>query len=101
MSDVAEFSKFIDGEKNTLQFFNDEIDALPEVNDWFALYDAKYTENVKFTENNFNEGDYPLLYYSKKHFSVEIGMLGEKFESLYRKWFEKTFNLPVNRLVGW
>ena len=101
LRDVGEFSKYIDGEKNVLQFFKDDIDALPEVNDWFALYDPKYTENVTFTTNTFSESDFPLLYYSKNYFSTEIGLLGDKFEEYYKKWFEKTFNLPIGRLIGW
>lgn len=101
LKDIGEFSKHIEGKKEVLQFFNDEIDSLPEINDWFALYDPKITKNVTFTNNTFIEGDFPLLYYSKDYFSTEIGYLGNKFEELYKKWFEKTFKLPVSRLVGW
>ena len=101
LSDVGELNKFIDGKKDVLQFFKDDVDSLPEINDWFALYDPKYLENVTFTNNEFMEGDFPLLYYSKDYFSTEIGYLGNKFEELYKKWFEKTFKLPVSRLIGW
>jgi hypothetical protein len=53
LSDVGEFNKFIDGKKDVLQFFKDDVDSLPEINDWFALYDPKYVENVTFTNNEF------------------------------------------------
>jgi hypothetical protein len=86
LSDVGEFNKFIDGKKDVLQFFKDDVDSLPE---------------ITFTNNEFMEGDFPLLYYSKDYFSTEIGYLGNKFEELYKKWFEKTFKLPVSRLIGW
>jgi len=101
LSDVSEFSKHINGKKNVLQFFKDDIDSLPEVNDWFALYDPEHVENVTFTRNRFSSSDFPLLYYSEQYFSTEIGLLGDRFEEFYKKWFEKTFNLPVSRLVGW
>jgi hypothetical protein len=101
LKDVGEFSRYIDNKKEVLQFFKDDIDALPEVNDWFALYDTEHVENVTFTNKDFSKEDFPLLYYSKDYFSTEIGYLGNKFEELYKKWFEKTFKLPVSRLVGW
>lgn len=33
-------------------------------------------------------------------FSTKIGLLCDKFEGYYKKWFEKTFNLPISRLIG-
>lgn len=100
LSYLGVFHKYLPEEHNVNLFFETDIDALPEENNWYALYDPEFShKEVNFSNKEINEEDFPILYLSDSMFRQEKGMLGDMFYPLYKKWFEKTFNLPVKRII--
>ena len=96
----GEFYGYLPEGHNVKLFFETDIDSLPEVNNWYALYDPYFThKEVNFSNKEINEDDFPILYLSDGMFRQEKSMLGDMFYPLYKQWFEKTFNLPVKRLI--
>ena len=95
----GEFYKYLPEGHNVKLFFETELDALPEVNNWHALYDPYFThKEVNFSNKELNEDDFPVLYLTN-YFRIEKSMLSDFFEPLFKKWFEKTFNLPVKTII--
>jgi len=100
LSYLGVFHKYLPKEHNVKLFFETDIDSLPEENNWYALYDPYFThKEVNFSNKKINEEDFPILYLSDGMFLQEKSMLGDMFYPLYKQWFEKSFNLPVKRLI--
>jgi hypothetical protein len=100
LSYLGVFHKYLPYEHNVKLFFETELDAFPETNNWYALYDPHFThKEVNFSDKEINEDDFPILYLTEGMFREEKSMLGDMFYPLYKQWFEKTFNLPVKRLI--
>ena len=94
----SEFYKYLPEGHNVKLFFETDIDALPEENNWYVLYDPYFThKKVKFINKEINEEDFPILYLTN-YFKTEESMLGDLFKPLFKQWFEKTFNLPVKTI---
>ena len=96
---LGEFKSYLPKGHNVKLFFETEIDALPEVNEWYALYDPHFThKEVRFINKEINEDDFPVLYLTN-YFRIEESMLGDLFKPLFKQWFEKTFNLPIKTIL--
>ena len=95
----GEFYNYLPEGHNVKLFFESELDASPETNDWYALYDPYFTnKKVNFSNKEINEDDFPVLYLTN-YFRTEESMLGDLFKPLFKEWFEKTFNLPVKTIL--
>ena len=64
-----------------------------EDDDWVF----QYSEVEPYTGNKI--GIYPMLQYSSFKLNSFKKMFGPWFESLLKRWFEETYNLPVNKVV--
>jgi hypothetical protein len=102
-----------------------EYDSLDNVERPYDFWDSKKMSYVDFTSINFYAdpeldwesddwifqyvlsepytGDkkdiYPMLLYSRYEIDSIIKMFGPYFESLFKKWFEETYDLKINKLV--
>jgi hypothetical protein len=102
-----------------------EYDSLDNVERPYDFWDSKKMSYVDFTPINFYAdpeldwesddwifqyvlsepytGDkkdiYPMLLYSRYEIDSIIKMFGPYFESLFKKWFEETYDLKINKLV--
>lgn len=95
----GEFYSYLPEGHNVKLFFETELDAFPETNNWYALYDPYFThKEVRFSNKEINEDDFPVLYLTN-YFRIEESMLCDFFEPLFKQWFEKTFNLPVKTII--
>jgi hypothetical protein len=75
-----------------INFYDDpELDW--EDDDWIFQYvlSEPYTGDKKDT--------YPMLLYSRYDIESVKKMFGPYFESLFKKWFEETYDLKINKLV--
>lgn len=95
----GEFHRYLPEGHDVKLFFETELDAFPETNNWYALYDPYFThKKVNFSNKELNEDDFPVLYLTN-YFRIEESMLCDFFKPLFKKWFEKTFNLPVKTII--
>jgi len=110
---------------NSFKKMMSKYDSLEKVEKPYDFWDSKKMSYVDFTPINFyvdpeldwedddwifqyvlsepytgdRTGIYPMLLYSRYGVESLKKMFGPYFESLFKKWFEETYDLKINKLT--